>query len=399
MDTAHTKRDSLQPSALDPETSPPLSVGGASPKFIVPGLRSPSLFLPIPNTDPLTTLLTKHVPAEYRPPRDVTGVWNREETPQLIASNSWRAVARMAQDRILHTLKDHEINTILSLWYLRLSSLARMRLNNQAATECGNLWSILNAVEPVSSQEYFSEHIIPFELFVFRARTKYWASDFYGYLDDLAAIIRGCKRKARRKYSTEGAVWKDRASRVGLMMASQLLELQDYRGAEKILNGLANQSQPSASLLSALGCTRLEAGDMSSAERYFRRAETLLDSDDTSRDVNAALLASAQGDWVTVVTTLEKVHERRPEDLIILNNLAVALLNVGRLQEGIDKLELVLSSSPSTFVIVEPIVFNLATLYELHSATAPQKKRDLLIETAKWSGDGVRTTCLKLPTL
>jgi trafficking protein particle complex subunit 12 len=101
-----------------------------------------------------------------------------------------------------------------------------MRLNNQAATECGNLWSILNAVEPVSSQEYLSEHIIPFELFVFRARTKYWASDFYGYLDDLAAIIRGCKRKARGKYSTEGAVWKDRASRVGLMMASQLLELQ-----------------------------------------------------------------------------------------------------------------------------------------------------------------------------
>lgn len=39
-----------------------------------------------------------------------------------------------------------------------------------------------------------------------------------------------------------------------------------------------------------------------------------------------------------------------------------------------------------------------ATLYELHSATAIEKKRDLLIEVAKWSGDGLKATCLKMPT-
>ena len=39
-----------------------------------------------------------------------------------------------------------------------------------------------------------------------------------------------------------------------------------------------------------------------------------------------------------------------------------------------------------------------ATLYELHSATAVDKKRDLLIEVAKGSGDGLKTTCLKMPT-
>lgn len=65
--------------------------------------------------------------------------------------------------------------------------------------------------------------------------------------------------------------------------------------------------------------------------------------------------------------------------------------------------------------MAEPFLFNLctliqyrnltdmligftATLYELRSAIAVDKKRDLLIEVAKWGGDGLRTTCLKMPS-
>lgn len=39
-----------------------------------------------------------------------------------------------------------------------------------------------------------------------------------------------------------------------------------------------------------------------------------------------------------------------------------------------------------------------ATLYELRSASGADKKRELLVEVAKWAGDGLRTTCLKMPT-
>jgi len=39
----------------------------------------------------------------------------------------------------------------------------------------------------------------------------------------------------------------------------------------------------------------------------------------------------------------------------------------------------------------------IATLYELRSSIAADKKRELLIEVAKWCGDGLRTTCLKMP--
>lgn len=82
--------------------------------------------------------------------------------------------------------------------------------------------------------------------------------------------------------------------------------------------------------------------------------------------------------------------------------------------KGIDVLEKALRHSPSSVVVAEPFLFNLckcrlcrsilgspwpaATLYELRSANAAEKKRDLLIEVAKWSGDGLKTACLKMPT-
>jgi len=83
---------------------------------------------------------------------------------------------------------------------------------------------------------------------------------------------------------------------------------------------------------------------------------------------------------------------------VAVNNLSVALLSQGKLKEGIDVLEAALRASPSSVVVAEPFLFNLSTLYELRSAAGADKKRELLIEVAKWSGDGLKTTCLKMPT-
>jgi hypothetical protein len=35
-------------------------------------------------TDPLSLLLTKHIPPEQRPPRDVTGDWQRADVHTLV---------------------------------------------------------------------------------------------------------------------------------------------------------------------------------------------------------------------------------------------------------------------------------------------------------------------------
>jgi len=275
-----------------------------------------------------------------------------------------------------------------------------MRLYNQTAAESSNLFSILSSVHPPRARAHLFEHIIPFELFVIHARSKYWAGDPLAHLDELAMLLKMCKRKARSSELLEDQrqMWKERAARVGMIMASQLLEMQDYRGAETLLRALALNST-SPDVLSALARTRLEVGDLASAAQYFQRASALPSCSQSTRDLNSALLASARGEWTVAAGLLESVLAVTPDDVVAVNDFAVVLLNLGRLKDAIDHLESALKASPSTVVVSEPLVFNLATLYELRSATAAQKKRDLLIETAKWSGDGLRTTCLKLPAV
>jgi len=113
--------------------------------------------------------------------------------------------------------------------------------------------------------------------------------------------------------------------------------------------------------------------------------------------MNAALLASAEGHWTEASDHLKAILEKNSDNYVAVNNLSVALLSQGKLKEAIDVLEKSLKASPSSLVVVEPFLFNLSTLYELRSTNGFEKKKELLIEVAKWSGDGLKTHCLKMP--
>ncbi|OSD04792.1 hypothetical protein PYCCODRAFT_1363432 [Trametes coccinea BRFM310] len=373
------------------------------PELYLPGLTLPTMFLPIPNTDPLSTLLTKYIPPEKRPPRDLTGDYSRVggELHPMIMTNSWRAIARQARDRIVEA-DPEDVPYILSLWYLRLSSLARMRLFNQTSAECTNLFAVLNAVEPRETREYLFDRILPFELDVLHARLKYWAGDHVGYLDALAALLRRCKAKARgaRADQTAAGMWTERGARVCLIIASQLVEMRDYPAAAKLLEPLCVQpgGVSSPALRSAVARVYLQGGYVAMAAKHFAAVAEDPTADPVQKAMNAALFASAEGDWGRATAELQRILAADPENFAAVNNLAVALFNQGRLQEGIQVLEAALQTSPATIVTAEPFLFNLSTLYELRSAAGADKKRELLIEVAKWAGDGLRTTCLKLPT-
>ncbi|KAF8317923.1 hypothetical protein DL93DRAFT_482759 [Clavulina sp. PMI_390] len=322
-------------------------------------------------------------------------------------SNSWRALARKCEDRI-RGLRDDAWATILNLWYLRLQALAHMRLYNQATVECSNLWAVLESQDPIMDDadrdfDVF-EHAVSFELLVFRARTSYYVKDPHDYLDQLVVLRDTCLIRAKDASrgpngKEEVELWKERCARVGLLMASQLFEMLDFKGARRILHDLSTTNAsgaPSAKLLSGLGRLQLEAGDTASANSYFQQSATLHDATDQSRGIDSALLAVARGEWTGAERLLRGVLKTYPDDVVAINALSVALLNLGKLDESVQVLESVLKTSPSTLVVAEPLVFNLATLYELKSSTAPAKKRELLIETAKWSGDGFRASALKL---
>ena len=105
-----------------------------------------------------------------------------------------------------------------------------MRLFNQTAAECQNLFAVLHALEPPAARAYVRERVLPFELDVLHAKLKYWAGDHMAYLDALAALLARCKRKARaasaRKDGPTEAMWTERGARVCLIIASQLIEMK-----------------------------------------------------------------------------------------------------------------------------------------------------------------------------
>lgn len=159
-------------------------------------------------------------------------------------TNSWRALARMARDRIV-TTNPEELSLILGvryclapryfraqitaqLWYLRLASLARLRLYNQTSAELTNLFTVLNAVDPLPAREWLFDHLLPFELEVMYARVTYWAGDHMGHLDALNVLLRKCKAKARVAKGDDvvRAMWQERGARICLITASQLMEMK-----------------------------------------------------------------------------------------------------------------------------------------------------------------------------
>ncbi|KAI6023886.1 hypothetical protein BKA83DRAFT_4053559 [Pisolithus microcarpus] len=399
--------------ALEPQPhaqahpAPPAPTPALGNSPYLPRLTAPTMFLPIPNTDPLSPLLTKHVPPEQRPRRDVTGEWTSREMHEMVMSNSWRALARMARDLIVAS-DPEDLSRILDLWSLRLSALARLRLTNQASAECTNLFAVLNAIPPTGSAANLASSTVTGLLSVLRARVHYWAGDVRGYVDALAGLLTGCKAKARAESKAANlSMWLERSARVCLMIASQLVEMKDYHAAITLLTPLCTQQLsprtdappvPSPAIHSAVARIYLLSGNIPKAAEHFKIVASCADVEPGTIAMNTALFCSASGDWQRAEAALREVLEQDPRNYTAMNNLAVTLLAQGKVRDGIGLLEQAMRASPASVLSAEPFIFNLSTLYELRSSTAIDKKRELLIEVARWGGDGLRATCLKMPS-
>lgn len=116
---------------------------------------------------------------------------------------------------------------VFQLWYVRLSSLSRLWLFNQASAECESLFGALANIDPPATRNYVLNNLLPFELEVIRTRCAYWAGDHIGYLDDLSALLNRCKIKSRKaREISESSMWKERGARMSLIIASHLVEMK-----------------------------------------------------------------------------------------------------------------------------------------------------------------------------
>lgn len=73
-----------------------------------------------------------------------------------------------------------------------------------------------------------------------------------------------------------------------------------------------------------------------------------------------ALLDSAEGNWTAVVDGLQALDavENVGLEVVVVNNLAVGLVNDGKLHEATAALERLIERSPAT-ALTEPVIFNL----------------------------------------
>ena len=129
--------------------------------------------------------------------------------------------------------------------------------------------------------------------------------------------------------------------------------MQDFAAAAKLLEPLCLQSDnvTSPALRSAVARIYLQGGYVAMAATHFAAVAEDPSADPVQKIMNAALFASAEGDWPRATTELEKILAADPENFVVcagvlhpdefwtsrsgqaVNNLAVALLNQGKLKE------------------------------------------------------------------
>ena len=89
----------------------------------------------------------------------------------------------------------------------------------------------------------------------------------------------------------------------------------------------------SPALRSAVARIYLQGGYVAMAAKHLAAVAEDPTTDPVQKAMNAGLFASAEGDWPRAEKELRRVLEADNDNFAAVNNLAVALLNQGKLKE------------------------------------------------------------------
>ncbi|KAF9155188.1 Trafficking protein particle complex subunit 12 [Linnemannia schmuckeri] len=399
-----------------------------------PVLNAHNMFHEITMTDAMNDLMIKHIPADQRVLRDWNGLTEAEQRQasrseilhELTINNSWRAMTRYTRSQILMTPSDH-ILELINLWYARLLALVKLGQYEMAQAELDQLGDLHGpqfryenyapdsfAVQGVQSIEQPNNTIrrgcmVPFEMFVLRARLQGYLGDTYEAIDQLYELIMRSKKFEAICQVAGDSVgikqWQDIAGQLHLMVLNYLVELKDYPAATKHARDLSRKYPRDINFQSGLGRLYLQLGDLVRAEEVFKEVETMVKNHRSEAEqvhfrlqltMNRALLAVTQGQWLAAKAAFEEVLAQEPENLAATNNLAVCELYAGQLNEAIPRVEKLMFAYPTSAGTSEPLVFNMATLYELRTEGSFRKKQQVMMEVSKWAGDQFNVAMFKI---
>ncbi|KAL6718932.1 hypothetical protein ACLMJK_003167 [Lecanora helva] len=348
-------------------------------------LLRPELYHPISQVD---------LPPQFRSPQHQPP----PSTPisELLSNHHFRSAAIAAALRLC-TPPAPPQPELFSLLYTRLACLTLINHLAFAAEESKALQDIHN---PFYTDETTGESVLPWELKVITVRlqaigysdAKRGVSGYYELAKEARAAVTKCRDPE------EKAIWKERLQDLGIYVANALIESGNLSAAARHLESLrskhAAKRNENKRLDARLALIYIQLGDIDAARKYLSYINT--DTEQSNRTTTTTtsallqpLLSLASGNYDLAVTELQSLSSALPNNSsdIVTQNLAVCLFYTGRVDEALKLLEGLVDERGRNF---RPLLFNLATVYELVGEKGRERKGALVERVSGGMGGGER---------
>ncbi|KAF4587912.1 tetratricopeptide-like helical [Ophiocordyceps camponoti-floridani] len=296
---------------------------------------------------PLTTL---NVPPPFHSPSKRTDPDASLE--ELLQRGQFRAAAVAAVRQLTGSDVDpRDGRLILNLFYTRLACLTLIDATAMAAQEA-------KAVEDLRLYvDGDGEHLAPWPLRLLHVRLQ-----ALGFGDARRAVMsyHDLAREARLRIAWAGddadarALWTARLDDLAIHVAGALVDMDDLAGAVHHLDSLPDAGREGSRLALCRALLWLQVGDADRARQSASRCAP--DADEVVR----ALCDMAEADYESALARWEVMDD--DDDEIVAVNKAVCLLYLGRMGQGRDAMEGLVTT---TGAASHALLFNLSTMYEL----------------------------------
>ncbi|KAF2267995.1 hypothetical protein CC78DRAFT_489358 [Lojkania enalia] len=330
-------------------------------------------------------LPANNVPPPFLNPPDIPSV--SSPISSLLQSGHYRLAAIAAARNIVASASPTDYETLLHLLHVRLACLCLISEHALAAHESKVLGDLNSAFyrHPLTNA-----HIVPWDLRLLIVRLSAlgygeWRKGIMGYYE----LARECRENiVKAQPEDEKQLWRIRLRECGIRVANVLVEMGELEGAGRHLGTLsaprgAEKSQEAREIFLMETLVWLRVGDVRAAHRCLAAASDIL-SDDLLEGTLKALIELANSEHTAAVSSFQALHEKYPDDAMISQNLAVALLYTGHISEARQLLTELTDTSPP----FHSLTFNLSTVYELCTERSRDRKLALAERMATRQGDG-----------
>nr|CAD7572578.1 unnamed protein product [Timema californicum] len=297
----------------------------------------------------------------------------------------------------------HSPSTQMRLWFTRLALLVKLRSFSLAEVESEPFGDL---DRPDLYFQFYPElyggrlgSMVPFAFRLLIAELPQYTGKYKDALNKLHILLATvrkvlnnltaglCEDGSPAELSTADRsesrkIWKSREARVLHSIINCALYQKDYSLAVEVLELLLRShdwgTNHKRALQSALG-----------------RVTPVPSTPDLRDLVDRGLMAVAQNAFQEAYDCFQKASALEPTNIMLMNNMGVCLLYLGRLKEALVHLEGAVNNNP-TRGLHESLLLNVCTLYELESSFSNQKKLNMLRLLSRYKGDGICVSCLKL---